>query len=113
TGEFGQTCVLVHNAKYPRNPNGTFAKGAGGETADTIRGKIAHENYKNTLPSGYQFNKALPSGNRPDAINYKEKIVRELKPATKKKIAEGRRQLQKYLEELGDGWKGFIDTYNP
>ena len=41
--EFGQTCILVHNAKY------------GGETAATKRGREAHENYKNALPSGYEF----------------------------------------------------------
>ena len=38
-GDYGQTCILVHNAKK-----------YGGETSATKRGREAHKNYENALP---------------------------------------------------------------
>jgi hypothetical protein len=73
----------------------------------------AHKNY-NPGP-GYDLNKALPSRRRPDAVNYEQRMVRELKPNNPPAIARGWRQLQKYIEELEritrEKWQGFVDTY--
>ena len=52
-----------------------------------------------------------------DAINFDEKIVRELKPDTPSGIAKGNSQLAEYVtqleEQTGDTWTGFLDTYTP
>ncbi|HET8707718.1 MAG TPA: RHS repeat-associated core domain-containing protein, partial [Pseudomonadales bacterium] len=48
----------------------------GGESEAAALGRRAHKNYENTLGEGYEFNKALPSGKRPDAIDWENKIVR-------------------------------------
>ena len=87
----------------------------GGETAATKAGRQAHKNYENTLGGGYDFNKALPSGKRPDAINLESNIVRELKPDNPNAIQKGLKQLQGYVDELErvtkQKWQGFLDTY--
>ncbi|GHT11356.1 hypothetical protein FACS1894170_04820 [Planctomycetales bacterium] len=110
--ENGASVVLVHNANY-RDAKGRFTSEAGGESAATIRGRAAHDAFRDNLPEGFQYNKALPSGNRPDAINYTTKEIIELKPNNPKAIAEGKRQLKKYLDELGEGWSGRVENYNP
>lgn len=99
----------------PRNADGTFAKGGGGESAEAARGREAHDNYKNAVGSSYEYNKALPSGKRPDAINKELREVRELKPDNPKAVAAGRRQLEGYRQELeritGEKWTSHVDTY--
>ncbi|GAB2843476.1 hypothetical protein GCM10027024_18160 [Microbacterium insulae] len=54
---------------------------------------------------------------RPDAIDWSNRIVRELKPDTASGIARGYRQLRGYLRALdpdGDqGWTGVLDVYKP
>jgi len=88
----------------------------GGETAATITGREAHKAYENTLGGGYEFNKALPSGKRPDATDFANNIVRELKPDSNSGISRGLKQLQGYVDELEavtkQKWQGFLDTYN-
>ena len=120
--EYGQTCVLVHNGNpcnQPRNEKGQFTSGAGGNTADTIQGNAAHNNYQNALGCGYKYNKQISKDIklRPDAIDWVNRIVRELKPATASGIKQGIRQLNKYIKALeaftGKKWKGFLDLYNP
>ena len=87
--EYGQTCVLVHNASNY------------GETAATIAGKRAHQNYKNALGVGYEHQVTLPSGKRPDAVNISSRHVRELKPDNIRAIKQGQKQAMEYANELG------------
>lgn len=85
--------------------------------ATSKRGRDAHRNYKNALPGSYRFEVVLDNGRRVDAINFDEKIVRELKPDTPSGIAKGNSQLAEYVaqleEQTGDTWTGFLDTYTP
>ncbi|MFD3352992.1 polymorphic toxin-type HINT domain-containing protein [Streptomyces fradiae] len=110
----GQTPVLVHNSNcgVARNEKGQFTSG---ENADAARGRQTHLNYKNALGAGYDFEVTLPSGLRPDAVDWKNRVVRELKSDAKSSQATGRRQLQKYVAELedmtGQSWTGHLDTY--
>nr|WP_242640841.1 hypothetical protein [Streptomyces kasugaensis] len=59
-------------------------------------------NYRNALGAGYDFEVTLPSGLRPDAVDWKSRVVRELKSDANSSQATGRRQLQKYVAELED-----------
>ena len=53
---------------------------------------------------------------RPDAINWNDRIVRELKPDTPATIAKGWSQVNNYriyLEELtGETWTAYVDVYS-
>jgi hypothetical protein len=86
-----------------------------GETADTIRGRAAHANYPYALGPGYDYRVRLPSGLRPDAVDWENNIVRELKPDNPSAIQRGWRQVRKYLNELSEmtekNWKAYVDTY--
>ncbi|GAA2374426.1 polymorphic toxin-type HINT domain-containing protein [Streptomyces cuspidosporus] len=111
----GATPVLVHNSNgcgVARNEKGQFTSG---ENADAARGRQTHLNYRNALGAGYDFEVTLPSGLRPDAVDWKNRVVRELKSDAKSSQATGRRQLQKYVAELedmtGQSWTGRLDTY--
>jgi RHS repeat-associated protein len=88
----------------------------GGNNASARLGKIAHELYQ--PGEGYQLNRAIPGSKmRPDAIDYVNKIVRELKPFTKRGIQRGAAQMKKYLDLLnkafpeGGEWTGIVDYY--
>ena len=87
----------------------------GGESAATAAGRRAHKNYENTLGGGYDFNKSLPSGKRPDAIDWKNRVVRELKPDNPNAIRKGEKQLEGYKGELenmtGEPWTSHLDVY--
>jgi hypothetical protein len=65
--------ILVHNcaASLPRDAQGRFSSGAGGESEEAALGRSAHANYENTLGGGdYVFNRTLPgSSPRPDAYS--------------------------------------------
>lgn len=103
----------------PRDTLGRFTSGAGGESATTAAGRSAHANYANTLGGGnYVFNRALPGSRlRPDAVDYSQNIVRELKPGTPAAISRGWRQVNQYkayLEErTGQPWTAYVDVYTP
>jgi uncharacterized protein RhaS with RHS repeats len=88
-----------------------------GETIYTKTGKRAHENYRLTLGPGYEFNRPIPGGKRPDAIDWNRRVVRELKPDTPSGRARGARQLAEYVRALeratGQKWTGYLDTYRP
>lgn len=126
----GSGGTLVHNTKdcllgakgnrssgQGRDALGRFTSKAGGHSADTARGQTAHLNYKTALGDKYKFNKGLPSGRRPDAIDWQNRIVRELKPARSRAIQRGKRQLREYVNELerftGEKWMSYLDTYRP
>jgi len=103
----------------PRDALGRFTSGAGGESAAAAAGRTAHANYANTLGGGnYVFNRALPGSRlRPDAVDYSQNIVRELKPGTPSGISRGWRQVNEYkayLEDLtGQPWTAQVDVYTP
>ena len=111
--------VLVHNIDpacgTARNPDGTFASG---ENAKAASGRSAHNNYENTLGDpNYVFNQRMPGSlDRPDAINWTDRIVRELKPDTPATIQKGWSQVngyKAYLEQLtGETWTAYVDIYS-
>jgi hypothetical protein len=91
------------------------SKGAvrGGETAATRAGREAHKLWD--PGKGFQKEFRLPSGRRPDAVNFETKQVLELKPNKPKAIRAGERQVQRYVDELnevyGGGFTGKVVTY--
>ncbi|HEY0259680.1 MAG TPA: hypothetical protein VGC18_07505 [Lacisediminihabitans sp.] len=106
----------------PRNALGQFTSGAGGESAAAAAGRSAHASYPNT--SGWsgedlvQFNRTLPGSSlRPDAVNWTQSVVGELKPGNPSAVAAGWRQVngyKAYLEELtGRPWTTQVDVYTP
>ncbi|MBD3007557.1 hypothetical protein IEJ02_26680 [Streptomyces sp. 5-10] len=74
-----------------------------------------HKNYRTALGDGYDYEVTLPSGRRPDAIDWENRVVRELKSDSPSSMATGRRQLKGYVEELeemtGQSWTGHLDIY--
>lgn len=115
-------CVAANagtRSGLPRDALGRFTSGAGGESAAAAAGRTAHANYANTLGGGnYVFNRALPGSRlRPDAVDYSQNIVRELKPGTPSGISRGWRQVNEYkayLEDLtGQPWTAQVDVYTP
>ena len=107
----GTSPILVHNTGCGRNAKGQFT----GENADAERGRQTHKNYRDTLGSDYEFDRALPSGKRPDAVDWQNRVVRELKSDAKGSEGKGRRQLAGYVAELeemtGESWTGHVDIY--
>jgi hypothetical protein len=96
----GDAAVLVHNTgaacDLPRDSAGRFMAGAGGESASASAGRSAHEAYSQTLGGGCEFNKRIKGSlMRPDAIDWDNFIVRELKPDRPGAISRGNRQLQR------------------
>ena len=104
-----------------------LAKGAANPVVKaTIEvGKRVHKNYYFTLGGGYDFESSFrtKSGKlyRFDAIDYKNCIVRELKPDTKSGRCKGNKQLNNYVRVLNSEgpdsckgkWKGILDLYKP
>ena len=85
----------------------------GGETDATKAGRVAHKNY-NPGPN-YQKEVTLPSGKRADAVDMRNRVVKELKPNNPNAIHQGKRQVEQYRRELqreyGGDWTGVVDTY--
>ncbi|MBP8534585.1 RHS repeat-associated core domain-containing protein [Streptomyces sp. MK37H] len=108
----GETPVLVHNSSCRRDAQGRFTSG---ENAEAARGRLTHKNYRTALGDGYDYEVTLPSGRRPDAIDWENRVVRELKSDAPSSMATGRRQLKGYVEELeemtGQSWTGHLDIY--
>ena len=78
------------------------------------RGKEAHDKWN--PGSDYVLNRPLPSGKRPDAVNWKTREVVELKPNNPRAIKRGWRQVEGYLRELermtGKKWTSRVETYD-
>ena len=80
-------------------------------------GNKVHKEYKagdvNNVTRFKEY--VLPSGKRVDYIDFETKTVYELKPHNPNQIRNGKKQLQKYLEEIesvfGKGWTSVLDTY--
>ncbi|CAO5682427.1 MAG: hypothetical protein HEEMFOPI_01669 [Holosporales bacterium] len=79
------------------------------------RGKEAHKNYGTALGDKFKTEVTLPSGQRPDAIDWANREVRELKPDNARAIARGERQVAGYKTELeeitGESWTSIVDVY--
>jgi len=69
------------------------------------------------LGSGYKFEQRLAGVGRVDAVDFANKIVRELKPDAPSGRAQGARQLARYIRDLaanGHGnFTGYLDFYRP
>lgn len=96
-----------------RNALGQFTTG---ESADTARGRETHNNYEAALGPAYKYNRQIPGTKlRPDAIDWTNRIVRELKPDTASTLAKGRTQLEKYKQALEEftklPWTSYLDVY--
>jgi RHS repeat-associated protein len=100
-----------------RDALGRFTSKSGGHTADAARGISAHKSYRNALGANYRYEFKLPSGKRVDAVDFKNRVVRELKPDNPRAIQDGARQLERYRLELelefGGKWTSYLDTYVP
>lgn len=117
----GDAPTLVHNCgggssgTPNRNERGQFTSAAGGDSASTAAGRTAHLSYSNTLPQGnWVFNRAIAGTRlRPDAVDYSNKVIRELNPDSPGAIASGWRQLERYRQALGGGddWTLILDLY--
>jgi len=87
----------------------------GGENAAARLGRYVHKVFYKG--SGLLENVRLPSGRIADAVDFANRIVRELKPNNLNAIRRGQRQVQRYADELarefGGVWRGVVDTYNP
>ncbi len=89
-----------------------------GETSHTVRGKQIHKDWD--YGEGWDTKVRLPSGKKPDAVNWDEREVIELKPNNPAKLKQYQKQLEGYLDELnkihpdpeGRTWKGKIETYD-
>jgi hypothetical protein len=92
-----------------------LVRGRGGETADTITGRLAHAKYPEALGTAYDYGVRLPSGRRPNAVDWEHLVVRELKPDNPRAVQRGWTQVRNYLSELfemsGETWSAFVDTY--
>ncbi len=93
----GDIQLLVHNK-------------CGGETPATKRGREMHKNWD--YGDGVLKEQKIGPGARVDGIDYTNKIVYELKPNNPRAISRGIKQINRYLNILGDGWTGKVITYN-
>jgi len=113
----GESEAWVHNCVPGRDKLGRFTSKAGGNTADAARGRLAHNNYRDALGPAYRYDEALPSGRRPDAVDWHNRVVRELKPDKPEAVSRGWRQVERYRQELeeltGQFWTAYVDTYRP
>lgn len=80
-----------------------------GETAAARAGRLAHKLWD--PGKGYIKEVRLPSGRRVDALNETLRHVKELKPNNPRALQQGLKQLQRHLDELGEGWTGEVVPY--
>lgn len=87
-----------------------------GETSATAAGRLAHD----TMDYGPGFVKeyrGLSSGLRPDAVNFEQRLVLELKPNNAPAIMRGLNQVDRYVAEMNrefpgeTPWQGQVVTY--
>ena len=92
-------------------------KKLGGESAAAAAGRRAHGNYGTALGDRYDTKVTLPSGKKPDAVDWVNREVRELKPDHSRGIRRGEKQVEGYRKELeqvtGQPWTSKVDTYRP
>ncbi len=87
---------------------------AAGPTRSSLRkGQRIHKSYRaNQVLDGITAKEYyLDSANRVDFIDFEKKIVYEAKPNNPRGIASGNSQLARYLNRLGEMWRGILDLY--
>jgi|GEM_PF-5610466 len=98
----------------------TTKKATSGETNATRVGRDkAHKEYNpgENYETDRKTNR-LSNGKIPDAIDYDNRIVRELKPNNRRQIKKGEEQVKAYAKQLqkdfkeGGKWKTVVDTYD-
>ncbi len=99
--------IWAHNA----------CSGTSGATKAARIGTQIHVAYSKIVAKlGYATNVVLKSGRRPDAVDFVNKVVRELKPNNARAIARGLLQAKRYAKELqrkyGGVWSYIVDVYN-
>ena len=87
-----------------------------GENSSAAKGRQAHRNYNpGSTYTTDPKNTRLANGKIPDAVDFKNKVVRELKPNNARAIKRGEKQVESYRKQLqkenGGKWKGHVDTY--
>jgi RHS repeat-associated protein len=89
--------------------------GRGGESAAAAAGRRAHNNYGTALGANFDTKVRLPSGKKPDAVDWGKREVRELKPDNAPAVARGQKQVEGYKKELeqvtGQKWTSVVDVY--
>jgi predicted ribonuclease toxin of YeeF-YezG toxin-antitoxin module len=99
---------------------GRAAEGISSYTKSNLKlGKQMHKAYKTeeVVPGVKLKEYILPSGKRPDFIDFENKVIYELKPYNPRGIKQGHKQLEMYrneIESIGDygtGWRTQLDTY--
>ncbi|MDE2000264.1 MAG: hypothetical protein KGI52_15200 [Burkholderiales bacterium] len=75
----------------------------GGESSAAAAGRRTHTNCGTALGEKFDTKVTLPSGKKPDAVDWANREVRELKPDNASAVARGERQVE---------WAaaGFVDT---
>ena len=91
----GNSLLLVHN---------------GGCTDAARKGMEMHKKWD--YGSGVKKEVKIGPGARVDGLDEVNKIVYELKPDNLNAINRGLKQLDRYLDILGDDWIGILLTYN-
>ncbi len=82
----------------------------GGETAAAAYGRAIHQAH-DYGPGFVKEFRGLPSGGRPDAVNFGTREVVELKPNNPAAIAQGERQAADYARQLGQEFPGTPFTH--
>lgn len=100
--------TLANTAKAAKGANNPIVRQA------LKRGQEAHRKW--IPPPGFMKDKTtLPSGRRPDAINWLTREIIELKPNNPRAIRRGGKQVEDYVKELekitGQPWTGRVETY--
>lgn len=106
----------LHNRAADDNGRVYARSSTSGESSATAKGKQAHKSY-NPGPT-YDTNPKttrLKTGKIPDAVDFKNKDVRELKPNNPRAIKRGEKQVEQYRQQLqtenGGVWTAHVDTY--
>jgi hypothetical protein len=105
----GKDGVVVHNARSRTS----------GENDAARDGRRIHETFP--APPGSERNVRLPGSNRrADFVDFKNKIIYELKPCNKRQKKRGEKQVKEYTDIAnnatddvwgGGGWTGEVITY--
>jgi RHS repeat-associated protein len=113
----GEAAVPDSDGATADETGASVAKGVarGGESAAAAAGRRAHSNYGAALGEKFDAKVTLPSGRKPDAVDWANRQVRELKPDNGRAVARGQRQVEGYRKELemvtGERWTSVVDIY--
>jgi len=110
------TALQIAQGKFKgKVPPGPRCAAKAGETKATQLGRREHKKWE--PGAGYEKEFELPSGKKVDAINFEKQHIKELKPNNQRKIREGTKQAEGYLEEVEDWldqdneWDFDVETY--